>query len=128
MSIRNLPDESTLGGSVRPAGARSSTRRGSPTSTHASALGSGFLGIGLAIIAALQSMLGIALFMSRAAEYPSLLPVIGAWLLLMVTFFGLSITISATGERLPDWLYFFFLTALAAVVWLDFIAIAPSTM
>jgi len=125
MSIRNLPDESTLGGSVRPAGARSSTRRGSPTSTHASALGSGFLGIGLAIIAALQSMLGIALFMSRAAEYPSLLPVIGAWLLLMVTFFGLSITISATGERLPDWLYFFFLTALAAVVWLDFIAIAP---
>lgn len=125
MSTQHLPEESTLGGSIRPAGARSSTRRGSPTSTHASALGSGFLGIGVAIIAALQSMLGIALFMSRAGDYPTLLPVVGAWLLLMVTFLGLTITISATGERLPDWLYFFFLAALAGVVWLDFVAIAP---
>ncbi len=125
MSAMQLPEESTLGGSVRPAGARSSNRRGSPTSTHASALGSGFLGIGVAIIAALQSMLGIALFMSRAGDYPTLLPVVGAWLLLMVTFLGLTITISATGERLPDWLYFFFLAALGAVVWLDFVAIAP---
>lgn len=125
MSAHPPPEESTLGGSIRPAGARSSTRRGSPTSTHASALGSGFLGIGVAIIAALQSMLGIALFMSRAGDYPTLLPVVGAWLLLMVTFLGLTITISASGERLPDWLYFFFLAALAGVVWLDFVAIAP---
>jgi len=125
MSSSPPPEESTLGGSIRPAGARSSTRRGSPTSTHASALGSGFLGIGVAIIAALQSMLGIALFMSRAGDYPTLLPAVGAWLLLMVTFLGLTITISASGERLPDWLYFFFLAALAAVVWLDFVAIAP---
>jgi hypothetical protein len=120
-----LPDETTLGGLVRPAGARSSTRRGVPTSTHASALGSGFLGIGVAIIAALQSMLGIALFLVRADEYPSLLPIVAAWLLLMVTFLGLTITISASGERLPDWLYAVFLSSLAAVVWLDFVAIAP---
>ncbi len=119
------PDETTLGGLVRPAGARSSTRRGTPTSTHASALGSGFLGIGVAIIAALQSMLGIALFLVRAPEYPSLLPVIAAWLLLMVTFLGLTVTISASGERLPDWLYGVFLSSLAAVVWLDFVAIGP---
>ncbi len=119
------PEETTLGGLVRPAGARSSTRRGTPTSTHASALGSGFLGLGVAIIAALQSMLGIALFLVRAPEYPSLLPVVAAWLLLMVTFLGLTITISASGERLPDWLYGVFLSSLAAVVWLDFVAIAP---
>ncbi|MDO9590902.1 MAG: hypothetical protein Q7J04_07160, partial [Microcella sp.] len=119
------PEETTLGGLVRPAGARSSTRRGTPTSTHASALGSGFLGLGVAIIAALQSMLGIALFLVRATEYPSLLPVVAAWLLLMVTFLGLTITISASGERLPDWLYAVFLSSLAAVVWLDFVAIAP---
>lgn len=117
------PEETTLGGLVRPAGARSSTRRGNPTSTHASALGSGFLGIGVAIIAALQSMLGIATFLVRAPEYPSLLPVVAAWLLLMVTFLGLTITISASGERLPDWLYGVFLSSLAAVVWLDFVAI-----
>ena len=56
-----------------------------------------------------------------------LLTVFGAaaWLLLMVTFLGLTITISASGERLPDWLYAVFLAALAAVVWLDFVAIAP---
>ena len=119
------PEETTLGGLVRPAGARSSTRPGTPTSTHASALGSGFLGIGVAIIAALQSMLGIAMFLVRAPEYPSLLPVIAAWLLLMVTFLGLTITISASGERLPDWLYVVFLSSLAAVVWLDFVAISP---
>jgi len=119
------PEESTLGGLVRPAGARSSVRRGSPTSTHASALGSGFLGIGIAIVAALQSMLGIALFLLRADDYPSLLPALAAWLLLMVTFLGLTITISATGERLPDWLYGLFLSSLGAVVWLDFVAIAP---
>lgn len=118
------PDESTLGGLVRPAGARSSTRRGSPTSTHASALGSGFLGLGVAIIAALQSMLGIALFLLRIEAYPSVLPIAAAWLLLMVTFLGLTITISASGERLPDWLYAVFLAALTAVVWLDFVAIS----
>ena len=119
------PDETTLGGLVRPAGARSSTRRGTPTSTHASALGSGFLGLGLGIIAALQSMLAISVFLLRVDAYPSLLPVATAWLLLMVTFLGLTITISASGERLPDWLYGVFLAALAAVVWLDFVAIAP---
>lgn len=118
------PEESTLGGMVRPAGARSSTRRGSPTSTYASALGSGFLGLGMAIVAALQSILSLAIMLSRASEYPSLLVVAVAWLLLMVTFLGLAITISATGERLPDWLYGVFLAALAAVVWLDFVAIA----
>ena len=120
-----LPEESTLGGSIRRAGARSSVRRGTASSTHASALGSGFLGIGMAIIAALQSILGVGLFFLRAEEYPSLLPGLGAWLLLLVTFLGLIVTISATGERLPDWLYGFFLAALAAVVWLDFMTIAP---
>jgi hypothetical protein len=119
------PEETTLGGLVRPAGARSSTRRGTPTSTHASALGSGFLGLGLGIIAALQSMLGISVFLFRVDVYPSVLPAAAAWLLLMVTFLGLTITISASGERLPDWLYAVFLAALAAVVWLDFVAIAP---
>lgn len=119
------PDESTLGGLVRPSGARSSTRRGSATSTHASALGSGFLGLGVAIIAALQAMIGIALFLLRIDAYPTLLPIAAAWLLLMVTFLGLTITISASGERLPDWLYALFLAALAGVVWLDIVAIAP---
>ncbi len=119
------PEETTLGGLVRPSGARSSTRRGTATSTHASALGSGFLGLGVAIIAALQSMIGIALFLLRVDVYPSLLPIAAAWLLLMVTFLGLTITISASGERLPDWLYAVFLAALAAVVWLDIVAIAP---
>lgn len=119
------PDESTLGGLVRPSGARSSTRRGAATSTHASALGSGFLGIGVAIIAALQSMIGITVFLLRLDVYPSMLPAAGAWLLLMVTFLGLTITISATGERLPDWLYAVFLAALGSVVWLDIVAIAP---
>lgn len=119
------PDETTLGGLVRPSGARSATRRGTPTSTHASALGSGFLGLGVAIIAALQSMIGIALFLLRIDLYPSILPIAAAWLLLMVTFLGLTITISASGERLPDWLYAVFLAALAAVVWLDIVAISP---
>jgi len=119
-----FPDESTLGGSVRSAGARSAVRRGSLTSTHGSALGTGFLGIGVAIVAALQSMIGLGLFLARAGDYPALLPVLAAWMLLLVTFLALIITISATGERLPDWLYAVFLTALAAVVALDFLAIA----
>ena len=63
-----FPDESTLGGSVRPAGARSAVRRGSPTSTHGSALGTGFLGIGVAIVAALQSMIGLGLSLTLAGN------------------------------------------------------------
>lgn len=118
------PDENTLGGRIRPSGARSATRRGSPTSTHASALGSGFLGIGIAIVAALQSMLSLGLFLMRSSDYPTLLPVIAAWMMLMVTFLGIVITISATGERLPDWLYVVFLLSLGAVVWLDFVGIS----
>jgi hypothetical protein len=90
-----------------------------------SALGSGFLGIGIAIVAALQSMLGLGIFLARADTYASLLPAVSAWTLLLVTFLGIIVTISATGERLPDWLYAFFLVALGAVVWLDFVAIAP---
>lgn len=121
----SLPDERTLGARIRPSGARSATRRGTPTSTHASALGSGFLGIGIAIVAALQSMVGLGLFLARADSYASLLPAVSAWTLLLVTFLGIIVTISATGERLPDWLYGFFLVSLTAVVWLDFVAIAP---
>jgi hypothetical protein len=70
-------------------------------------------------------MLGLGIFLARADTYASLLPAVSAWTLLLVTFLGIIVTISATGERLPDWLYAFFLVALGAVVWLDFVAIAP---
>jgi hypothetical protein len=124
------PEENTLGVVIGKRG------RPKPTSSPAAralrqasaggaSLGTGYLGIGAAIVAALAAVVGLVVFLSRLQSYPAALPVAFAWLLYCLVLIAVGFTITTTGERMPNWLFAVFLAALAVVIALDFIAIWP---
>lgn len=122
------PDENTLGtpigkrGRPRPPqspAAKALRRAGASSST----LGTGYLGIGLGIIAGVGSALLFASFLANLGSHNNLLPVFFAWLLHTVAFAVVLITIFIVGERMPHWLFAVLLAAIAGVIALDFIAI-----
>ncbi|WP_213813937.1 hypothetical protein [Glaciihabitans sp. dw_435] len=124
------PDENTLGVSV---GARARSRGATGTTGVAKALtqasqrgatlGTGYLGIGSAIISGAGALYGLVLFAARWDDYPSVLPAIVAWALFIVTFVATSVSLSVLGDRVPAWLFPVYLALLAAVVAFDFAAI-----
>ena len=108
-----VPATSTAGRAMRQASARGGS------------LGTGYLGVGASVIAAIQGFYGLATFVSHAGAYANILPVAGAWLLYAFALIGVAVSIATRGERMPNWLFTTFLLALAGVVALDFIAIWP---
>ncbi|MHB1172240.1 MAG: hypothetical protein ACYCZY_07055 [Lacisediminihabitans sp.] len=131
MTGYSRPDENTLGVIV---GKRA--RNGLPmTSTAARALrqagtsgasvGTGHLGVGAGVIAGIQSLYGLGLFVWHLGDYPSLLPIVVSWFLFITSLVGVGVAIAARGERMSDLLFAAFLVALACVVALDFVAIWP---
>ena len=130
MSGYQRPEENTLGtpigrrGRPRPpqsAAAKALRRAGA----SGSSLGTGYLGVGLAIIAGAGSALFFANFLVNLDAYNNLLPVMFAWLLHGVAFAVVIITIIIVGERMPHWLFAALLVVIAGVITLDFIAIWP---
>ncbi len=108
-----VPNASTAGRAMRQASARGAS------------LGTGYLGVGASVLAAIQGVYGIAAFLVGAGAYPSLLPVAVAWLLYALTLIGVAIAIATRGERMPNWMFGIFLVLLAGVVALDLIGIWP---
>ncbi len=108
-----VPAGSTAGRAMRQASARGAS------------LGTAHLGVGASMLAALQGVYGIGMFLTHAGDYPSIAPAIAAWLLYALTLVGLTVTIATRGERMPDWLFGVFLFALAGVVVLDLVAVWP---
>ncbi|MEY2849793.1 MAG: hypothetical protein RI885_2460, partial [Actinomycetota bacterium] len=108
-----VPAASTAGRAVVQAGARGVS------------LGTAHLGIGVGVIAAVAAVFGLSVFASHLGEYPSVVPVVLAWLLFIVAFAMMSLSISTRSERFPGWVFVCFAAALAGVVALDFIAIWP---
>ncbi len=108
-----VPNASTAGRAMRQASARGAS------------LGTGYLGVGASVLAAIQGVYGIALFLSHIGSYPSVLPVAIAWLLYAITLVGVAIAIATRGERMPNWMFGTFLVFLAGVVTLDLVAIWP---
>ncbi len=108
-----VPAGSTAGRAMRQARARGAS------------LGTGYLGIGAGVLAALQGVYGIGMFVSQASDYPNILPAAAAWVLYALALMGVAITIARRGEQMPDWLFATFLFALAGVVAFDLIAIWP---
>ncbi|MES2171603.1 MAG: hypothetical protein V4479_12925 [Actinomycetota bacterium] len=106
-----VPNASTAGRAMRQASARGAS------------LGTGYLGVGASVLAAIQGVYGIAAFLVGAGAYPSLLPVAVAWLLYALTLIG--VAIATRGERMPNWMFGIFLVLLAGVVALDLIGIWP---
>jgi hypothetical protein len=102
-----VPTASTAGRAMRQASARGAS------------LGTGYLGIGASVLATVQGVYGIAMFIGHADAYPSPVPVAIAWLIYALALTGVAIAISTRGERMPNWMFALFLIALGGVVALD---------
>lgn len=130
MSGYGRPEENTLGTII---GKRGRPKRTSSPAARAlrqasaggASVGTGFLGIGAGIVAAIVAVAGLALFVVRFATYSNVLPGAFAWLLLCLILVVVGVIIAIAGERMPTWLFTLFLIALACVIALDFIAIWP---
>jgi hypothetical protein len=90
-----------------------------------STLGAAHLGIGTAVLAAVQVLYGLTMFATHWSSYPATLPILAAWLIYLVGFGAAVITLATVGGRLPGWSYGIYMALLAAVVALDFVAIWP---
>lgn len=130
MSGYSRPEENTLGVVIgkrgRPKPASSPAARAlRQASAGGASLGTGYLGIGAGIVTGLAAIAGLAMFLSRLSLYPNALPVAFAWLLYCLVLILVGVTITTTGERMPDWLFAAFLASLALVIALDFVGIWP---
>ncbi|MET4781728.1 hypothetical protein [Glaciihabitans sp. UYNi722] len=125
------PDENTLGvilGKRNRAGVPAGSTAGRAmrqASARGGSLGTGYLGVGASVIATVQAIYGLLAFAGHAATYPSLLPVVVAWLLYALTLVGVAVSIAARGERMSNLFFAAFLIMLAGVVALDLVAIWP---
>jgi disulfide bond formation protein DsbB len=123
------PEENTLGvilGKRNRAGVPATSTAGRAmrqASARGASLGTGYLGVGASVLAALQAVYGIGMFVSHAGEYPSILPAALAWVVYALALVGVATTIATRGEQMPDWLFGTFLIGLAGVVAFDLIAI-----
>ncbi len=122
------PEENTLGVIFGRGRRRESdaTRRVIRAATpRRSSLGTGFIGIGAAVIVALRSIYGIAEFLGQWNAYPNPLPALVAWVVLVAVVIATFITARVIGEQLPDWGFAVFLVGLAVSVALDLYAVWP---
>ena len=122
------PEENTLGTLIgrrgRPRPAQSPTARAlRRAGASSSSLGTGYLGIGLGIIAAGLSVIIFVNFLLHHDTYGDRIPVYLAWLLHAVAFAVVVITIIIVGERMPHWLFAILSLAIGGVIALDFAAI-----
>jgi hypothetical protein len=88
-------------------------------------LGTGYLGMGAAAVAALQAIYGLIFFLVHLSSYPVAAPAIVAWLVYLAAVIGVVTLVAIPGERLTGPVMIGLCAALALVVVLDFIAIWP---
>ncbi|MDQ1547364.1 MAG: hypothetical protein QOH69_2268 [Actinomycetota bacterium] len=122
------PDENTLGvifgrrGKGGPPGVAKALRQ---ASARGATLGTGYLGVGAGVLSAIQALYGLSLFASQWSDYPNPWLAALAWILYVAAFVTALVTMSVLGDRLPVWVFVFYLVALAGAVGLDFLAIWP---
>lgn len=112
-ATRGLPTGSTGARSLRQAQQAGAT------------LGTGYLGMGAAFVAAVEAAYGLVMFLFHLSTYPVATPAIIAWLLYLAAFIGMVTLIAVQGERLSGAVFAGLTAALALVVLLDFVAIWP---
>jgi hypothetical protein len=128
MSSFLRPEENTLGvifgrrGKGGPPGVAKAIRQ---ASARGATLGTSYLGIGAGVLAGIQALYGLSVFISKWAAYPDPLTAASAWALYLAAFVTVLISMSVLGDRLPHWLFAVYLAALGGTVALDFIAIWP---
>jgi hypothetical protein len=122
------PEENTLGVILGRGKRRESdaTRRVIRAATpRRASLGTGFIGIGAAVVVALRAIYGFVWFIALWSTYPNPLPAAVAWGVLIVVLVATFITARVIGDQLPDWAFALFLLGLAAAVALDLYSIWP---
>ncbi len=124
--MTSIPEENTLGSVVgRPFRRRESdaTRRVIRAATpRRSSLGTGFIGIGAAVVVGLRAVYGFVWFLSLLPVYPAPYAAAAAWAVLIVTLVATFVTIRVLGD-LPTCAFALFLLGLAASVVLDLYAV-----
>lgn len=122
------PEENTLGVIVGRGRKRESdaTRRViRAAAPRRASLGTGFIGIGAAVIVALRAVYGLVWFVSLWDDYPDPRPALVAWIVLIGVLVATFVTARVTGDQLPDWMLAVFFAGLAIAVALDLVAIWP---
>lgn len=129
MSGWSRPEENTLGVilSRRKSGAAGPTaaRAVAQANAQGATVGRNHLSMGAGVLCAIEAVYGLASLATHITEYPQVLPVLLAWTLFLAAFSAMTLTLANRGERLPAWVFLAYVTALAGVVTLDFIAIWP---
>jgi hypothetical protein len=123
------PEENTLGAIIggKPRKRESdATRRVIRAATpRRASLGTGFIGIGAAIVCGLSSVYGLVWFVGLSGTYPEVNYALAAWVVLVAVLFATFIFARVIGDQLPNWAFTVFLIGLAATVGLDLYAIWP---
>ncbi len=92
---------------------------------HRASLGTAFLGLGVAIITGIGTIYGFSWFVALWSTYPSAVPALVSWILLLMALVGAFVTTRVVGDRLPDWVFAIFLSFLACALLLDLLAVWP---
>lgn len=124
------PEENTLGVVL---GSRNNARRNGLDSkrmpranaAHRPSLGTGFIGLGAAVICGVRAIYGLGWFVGLWDNYPNPLFAAAAWFILLTVVVATFIVSRVTGDQLPDWMFVIFLLGLGSAVWLDLMAIWP---
>ncbi|MDM7888555.1 hypothetical protein QUG98_08810 [Curtobacterium sp. RHCJP20] len=110
---RGLPSTST--------GARSLRQAAKPGAS----LGAGYLGLGAAVLTAIEAVAGIVFFLVRLPDYSDPWLPAAAWALYLVAAIGVGLSLMTYGERLTGTAFALICAVLACVVTLDFVGILP---
>lgn len=123
------PEENTLGviiGSKSRRREADATRRVIRAATpRRASLGTGFIGIGAAVVSGLVAIYGFVWFVSYLSEYPHPLYPSLAWALLITTLLATFIYSRVIGDQLPNWAFALYGLGLAGTVALDLYGIWP---
>jgi hypothetical protein len=95
------------------------------TMPRRASLGTGFIGIGAAVVFGLRAIYGFVWFLGQWSTYPNPAPALAAWIVLALVVAATLITARATGDRLPNSMFAIFLFGLASAIALDLYAIWP---
>ncbi len=122
-------EENTLGvivGSKRRQGESDATRRVIRAATpRRASLGTGFIGIGAAVVFGLRAIYGFVWFLGLWEKYPDPMLALASWIVLLTVVVMAFIVARVIGDYLPDWVFAVFLLGLGASIALDFMAIWP---
>ena len=121
------PEENTLGVIVGDKGRHSKSatirRLARDDSPRLTSLGTGFVGVGAAILVSLRAIYGLVWLVILWDVYPNPLIAAIAWVLLLLLIATTITVVQLTSGQLPHWMFVLFVVGLAAVMALDIYAV-----